>query len=207
MWFDHSSVPSCSWQQQLTMIPGFQKKKILPPISISGWRWLRKWGRSVGRSTAMERSIAHLRPSTSASLIISEQQMMTHMGLESSLVNMLSLMCSLLLPTLEHVQHLNRWSSRQSPRLHSRPLCFPRLCSRPRRSPCLHHSPCLHCPHASHSPHTHWLCTIPIIFIPLQPLCLSQCIILILRGPLWLHIIPRLWLTPTTCSLGNIFVE
>jgi hypothetical protein len=144
----------------------------------------------------MVKSTAHLQPSTSASLTVSTLPTTTCMELESNWANTRSPMCALPLPMLECMQQLNERSPRQSP-------C---PCSCPRRSHPLH-SPCL-----CRSPHTHTHTS--IISNPLRPLCLSRCIppilstIPTLRGPLWLpHIIPGslFRLTPTICSLGNMF--
>src|SRR5216684_293092 len=88
--------------------------------------------------TSTVKSIVRLRPSTSASQIISAPLPTTHMGQESNQANGQSPMHALLPPTLEHVQSRNGAPSRQNPLRHS---------------PCPSHCPCLHpFPHLRPSP-------------------------------------------------------
>jgi hypothetical protein len=187
------------------MVPTSQKKKILAPINFPGRRRPCEWVQSaVTRAAGKAKSTARLRRSTLASLTVSVPLIMTHTGLGSNPANVQSPMCDQPLPMPERAQQLNGLSPRQSPRPRfrrcSRPHRSPRPRSRPHRFPPLCRSPC---PHRSTRliPHTR---TIPTISIPH---CLSLCIP-ILRGRL-LHIIPGMRspfrLTPTTCSLGNVF--
>ena len=149
-----------------------EKEKISP----NQCSWL-ETARQMGVKCAAEKVklIACLQPSTLVSQIVSVLPIATHTELKSNLANMQNLMHNQLPPMLEHVQPLNGGSPRQI--LHTCPCPSPCL-----HSPLRHHSPCLHCSLSSHHPHvpcslyTHQLCTIPIIPIPLQPLCLSPCI-------------------------------
>jgi hypothetical protein len=121
--------------------------------------------------TSAVKSTARLRPSTSASQIVSAPPTTTHMGQESNQANGQSPMRTLLLPTHEHAQQRNGAPSRQNPLLHCPcPGPFPRL----RPSPCPARTRPL--PQRMRQG-----CTIPTISIPLCP----SPFIPILREPQW----------------------
>ena len=145
-------------------------------------------GEAPGRSTGapVVRSTAPLRPSTLASLTISEQPDSDPFGAGEQPSKRAK-------PDARSAAANSRARTKAEPPLPTHSRSRPRS-PRPRRSLLLRRSPCPRHPHTPHSPHTLRLCTIPI---PLRPLCLSQCTripiissqcITNLRGPLRLHL-------------------